>query len=61
MDDTLAGFATGIAAAGARRINALSEPTSSNSVEVDLLGTRLLTTLADMRLSGANSIFTVQR
>jgi hypothetical protein len=55
IDDTLAGFATGIVAAGGRRINALSGTISSNRVELNLHGTRLQTTTADLRLSGATT------
>jgi hypothetical protein len=54
-DDTLAGFATGIAAIGGRRIWALSEPISSNRVDLNLHGTRLQTTTVDLRLFGANT------
>ena len=56
IDDTLAGFATGIVAAGGRRINALSETISSNRVDLNLHGTVLQTTTADLRLSGATSL-----
>jgi hypothetical protein len=55
IDDTLAGFATGIVAAGGRRINALSGTISSNRVELNLHGTILQTTTADLRLSGATT------
>lgn len=55
MDDTLTGFATGIVAAGGRRINALSATISSNRVELNLHGTLLQTTTADLRLSGATT------
>ena len=54
-DDTIEGFATGISAAGARRFNVLSEPMSSNSVDMDLQGAHLATTTADLRLVGATS------
>jgi hypothetical protein len=56
IDDTLAGFATGIVAAGGRRINALSETISSNRVDLNLHGTVLQTTTVDLRLSGATSL-----
>src|SRR6266542_1681157 len=56
QDDTIEAFTTGISAAGARRFNSLSESMSSNSVDIDLLGTRLATTTADLRLSGALSL-----
>lgn len=59
MDDTLAGFATGIVAAGGRRINALSGTISSNRVELNLGGTLLQTTTADLRLSGATTMLGV--
>ncbi len=59
MDDTLAGFATGIVAAGGRRINALSGTISSNRVELNLHGTLLQTTTADLRLSGATTMLGV--
>ena len=59
MDDTLAGFATGIVAAGGRRINALSATISSNRVELNLHGTLLQTTTADLRLSGATTTLSV--
>jgi hypothetical protein len=55
-NDTIEGFATGIAAAGGRRFGALSGPISSNRVEMNLLGTRVVTTTADLRLSGARSL-----
>ena len=55
IDDTLAGFATGIVAAGGRRINALSETISSNRVDLNLHGTVLQTTTVDLRLSGATT------
>jgi len=55
-NDTIEGFQTGIAAAGGRRISALSAPISSNSVEMNLLGTRVVSTTADLRLSGARSL-----
>jgi hypothetical protein len=56
QDDRIEGFATGISAAGARRFNSLSQPMSSNSVDMDLHGTALATTTADLRLSGATSL-----
>lgn len=59
IDDTLAGFATGIVAAGGRRINALSGTISSNRVELNLHGTLLQTTTADLRLSGATTMLGV--
>ena len=59
MDDTLTGFATGIVAAGGRRINALSATISSNRVELNLHGTLLQTTTADLRLSGATTMLGV--
>jgi hypothetical protein len=55
-DDAIEAFATGISAAGARRFNSLSEPLSSNSVDMVLLGTRVATTTTDLRLSGATSL-----
>ncbi len=58
-DDRIEGFATGIAAAGARRFGALSEPMSSNSVDMSLHGTRLVTTTSDLRLFGASSFVDV--
>ena len=59
IDDTLAGFATGIVAAGGRRINALSGTISSNRVELNLHGTLLQTTTADLRLFGATTMIGV--
>src|SRR5687767_5888127 len=59
MDDTLTGFATGIVAAGGRRINALSATISSNRVELNLHGTLLQTTTVDLRLSGATTMLGV--
>jgi hypothetical protein len=56
IDDTIAGFATGIVASGGRRINALSEPISSNRVELNFHGTLLQTTTTDLRLAGASSL-----
>ena len=58
-DDRIEGFATGISAAGARRFGALSEPMSSNSVDVNLHGTRFVTTTSDLRLFGAVSFVAV--
>jgi len=55
-DDTLAGFASGIVAAGGRRFNALSRTISSNRVDLNLHGTLLQTTTVDLRLSGATSL-----
>ena len=54
-DDQLVGFATGIAAIGGRRFNALSENISSNRVELNLHGTVLQTTMVDLRLVGATT------
>jgi hypothetical protein len=59
MDDTLAGFATGISAAGAWRSGALSGSISSNRVELNLHGTLLQTTTTDLRLFGASSFVNV--
>jgi hypothetical protein len=59
INDTLAGFATGIVASGGRRINAFSGIISSNRVELNLHGTRLQTTTADLRLSGATTMLGV--
>jgi hypothetical protein len=56
MGDTLAGFASGIVAAGGRRVKALSGTISSNRVELNIHGTLLQTTTADLRLSGASSL-----
>ena len=56
IDDTLAGFATGIRSSGGRRINALSGTISSNRVELNLHGTHLQTTAVDLTLSGAASL-----
>jgi len=56
IDDTIAGFASGIVASGGRRINALSENISSNRVDLNLHGTLLQTTTVDLRLSGASSL-----
>jgi len=58
-DDTISGFATGIVASGGRRINALSATISSNRVELNLHGTLLQTTTADLRLSGATTMLGV--
>jgi hypothetical protein len=55
IDDTVSGFASGIVASGGRRINALSGTISSNRVELNLQGTLLQTTTADLRLSGATT------
>ena len=59
VDDTLVGFATGIAAIGGRRFNALSGTVSSNRVELNLQGTHLQTTTVDLRLSGATTMLGV--
>ena len=56
LNDTLTGFATGIVASGGRRIKALSGTISSNRVELNLHGTILQTTTADLRLTGASSL-----
>ena len=55
-NDTIEGFATGIAAAGGRRFGALSGPISSNRMDMNLHGTRIVTTTADLRLSGGRSL-----
>jgi hypothetical protein len=55
IDDTLVGFATGIAAIGARRVSPLSDNISSNRVELNLHGTVLQTTTVDLRLVGATT------
>jgi hypothetical protein len=54
-NDSIEGFENGIDATGGRRFAALSGPISSNSGEMNLLGTRVVTTTADLRLSGARS------
>ena len=59
INDTLAGFASGIVAAGGRRINALSGTISSNRIKLNLRGTRLQTTIADLRLSAATTMLGV--
>ena len=59
IDDTIAGFATGIVASGGRRINALSGTISSNRLELNLHGTLLQTITADLRLSGAQTMLGV--
>jgi hypothetical protein len=59
MDDTLAGFATGISVAGGKRSSAISGSISSNRVKLNLLGTRLQTTTTDLRLFGASSLVAV--
>jgi len=56
LNDTLVGFATGIAASGGRRAKASTGTISSNRVELTLQGTVLQTTTADLRLSGASSL-----
>jgi hypothetical protein len=55
MDDRIEGFASGITARAGLRMNLLSGPSSSNRVEMNLQGTRLQTTTADLRLFGAQS------
>jgi hypothetical protein len=59
IDDMVSGFATGIVAAGGRRINTLSGTISSNRVELSIQGALLHTTTADLRLSGATSMVAV--
>lgn len=59
IDDTIAGFATGIVASGGRRINALSGTISSNRLELNLHGTLLQTITSDLRLSGAQTMLGV--
>ena len=59
IDDTVSGFATGIVASGARRINALSGTISSNRLELNLHGTLLQTITSDLRLSGAQTMLGV--
>ena len=55
QDDRIEGFGTGIFAAGATRSNPLSEPSSSNRIDLDLRGTRLQTVAADLTLFGAST------
>jgi hypothetical protein len=59
IDDTLAGFATGIAAVGGRRFSALSGTISSNRIELNLHGTLLQTKTTDWRLFGALALVNV--
>lgn len=59
IGDTIAGFAMGIVASGGRRINAFSGTISSNRLELNLHGTLLQTTTADLRLSGATTMLAV--
>lgn len=59
VNDTLAGFATGIVGSGARRINAFSGTISSNRLELNLHGTRIQTVTTDLRLSGATTMLNV--
>ena len=59
IDDKLVGFATGIAATGGRRFNALSENISSNRIDLNLHGTLLQTTTMDLRLVGATTLTSV--
>jgi len=58
-NDMLVGFATGVAALGGRRFNALSENVSSNRVELNLHGTLVQTTTVDLRLVGATTLTAV--
>ena len=55
-NDAIEGFETGISAIGGRRFSPLSGPTSSNRVDMNLRGTRLRTTTADLTLFGAASL-----
>ena len=55
-DDTIEGVATGIFATGGRRFRALTGTVSSNSVEMTLLGTAVVSTTADLTLSGTTSL-----
>ena len=54
-DDVIQGFETGISVMGGRRFTPFSGPSSSNRIEVDLRGTRVQTTAADLNLFGAVS------
>src|SRR5262245_39617881 len=56
IDETIAGFATSIVASGGRRINALSEPISSNRVDLNFHGTLLQSTTVDLRIYWASSL-----
>jgi hypothetical protein len=55
-DDAIEGFAAGISAVGARRAVPLSQPSSSNLLSMNIQGLRLSTELADLALSGAQSL-----
>src|SRR5262249_10203417 len=54
-NDRIEGVAVGITAIGGRRFGLPAGPISSNRLEMNLLGTHLATTVADLRLSGARS------
>jgi hypothetical protein len=54
-DDRIEGFANGIFATGATRSNPLSEPSSSNGIDLTLQGLRLQTAAADLTLFGATT------
>ncbi len=52
-DDRIEGFGLGVSAAGSVRMSLLSESSSGNRLELDLQGTLLQTTVADLELLGA--------
>ena len=54
-DDAIEGFATGISVIGGRRFSPLSAPSSSNRLDMYLLGARIETVTADLALFGAAS------
>jgi photosystem II stability/assembly factor-like uncharacterized protein len=55
QDDRIEGFARGISATGGSRAVAAAEPSSSNRTDLNLAGTRLQSTTADLVLFGAQS------
>lgn len=56
VDDRIEGFANAIVARGASRPLASSSEISSNSAILELYGTRLISTGADLNLAGAGSL-----
>jgi hypothetical protein len=54
--DVIQGFETGVSAVGGRRFAPLSGASSSNRIDLNLQGTLIATTTADLTLFGAASL-----
>jgi hypothetical protein len=56
IGDRIEGFRVGLSATGGQRTSALSQPISSNSVQVQAVGIKLGTLVGDIALYGARTL-----